>query len=90
MKMMMMYYMYPIFHSVVCTVPVYQIIVYKLVQPHAHTCTVSPQSDMFRWPATTIIMEGNSTDQKTLLFQAVCLVVHTSLYFAFRFDPQIT
>ena len=62
-----MTYMYQKFHSVVCTVHDYQVIVYKLVQLSAHTYTVSAHSDMFRWPATTIIMEDNSTDQKAPL-----------------------
>jgi hypothetical protein len=75
-----MLYIYQKFHSVVCAVHVYQFIVYKLDQPHAHTCTVSPHSDMFRWPATTIIRENNSTEQSAAVSSSLSCQAHIAIF----------
>jgi len=39
--------------------------------------------------STTIIREDNATDQKTPIYEAVQLVMHTSLYFVFPFNSDL-
>ena len=77
------------FHTVVCTVYVYQVIVYNLVQHYAHTYTAKLYSDMFRWRISTIIKEDNTTDQNTPLFGGVLLVTHTQVYFAYAVNTEL-
>jgi hypothetical protein len=69
------------FHTVVCTVHVYQVIVHKLVQHYAHTYRAKLYSEMFRWRMPTTIKEDNTTDQNTTLFGGVLLRhAHTGLF----------
>ena len=83
------YYIYKKCHTVACTVHVYQVTVYKLPQPNAHTKTVCPHSDFFGGQSPPL--SGKTTPRtKAPLFQTVCLVKHTSLYFASPFDAQST
>ena len=55
-------------------------------------CTYIHNQAMFRhvsMASTTIIREDNATDQKTPIYEAVQLVMHTSLYFVFPFNSDL-
>jgi hypothetical protein len=69
------------FYSV-CTVHVYQVIVYQFAQHNACSDTVKAMSDTFRWRSRSSSDKTTQQTKKTPLLEGVYLVLHTSLYFA--------